>query len=53
MCGKGKRVQKDKRGKGERVDTVLSLGGPTYIGQSCMDACVLNRKDCAQKREEA
>ena len=51
--GKGKRVQGDKRGKGEGVDPVLRLGGPTYIGQSCMDVCVLNRKGWAQKREEA
>ena len=41
------------RGKGEGVDTVLSLGGPTYIGQLCMDVCVLNRKGYAQKREES
>ena len=47
-----KRMQKDKKGKGEGVNTVLGLGGPTYIGQSCMDVCVLNRKGCAQKRQE-
>ena len=47
--GEGKRVPKDMRGKGEGVDTVLGLGGTTYIGQSCMDVCVLNRKGYAQK----
>ena len=49
---KARGCRRKRREKGKESIRFWASGGPTYIGQSCMEVRVLNRKGCAQSERK-